>query len=244
MGRKITELQKASLINDSDLLLLEQADGTKAIAANILKNSLKGAKGDTGAQGPQGQIGPQGPKGNTGDVGPQGPKGDKGDTGAQGAVGPKGDKGDPGATGAKGDQGERGPIGPQGPVGPAGSSSVHKYVPSGIDDNSVWITASAVGVTGTKVGGAVTLNPPDGVQIFSVQVKYNTEESNGDCSVKHNMVKSYDDIIVPQVQGIIDNEGARSIRPGISASFNTAPDQIDFLGIATGQPNIVNIRLL
>lgn len=178
-----------------------------------------------GEQGPQGEVGPQGP------IGPEGPQG------------PKGDKGDTGATGAKGDKGDKGDVGPQGPAG-SSSSAVKRYVPAGIENEEVYITASAEGVTGTKEAGVVVLTPPEGVQIFSVQVSLTADETNGTCSVKHGMCKTYTDIIIPQVQGIINMDGNRGIRAGVSASFNTAPDQVDFNGLAQGQPCIVNLRLL
>lgn len=207
----------------------------------------KGDKGDPGAKGEQGAIGPQGPKGETGERGPAGPagaKGDAGEAGPRGEQGPKGEQGVPGAKGDRGETGPAGPIGPQGPKGPAGDCAVKRYTPTGIDDNLVIITASAEGVTGTKDAGVITLTPPPGVQIFSVQVSYTGEETSGTCSVKHGMGTSYADMVVPQVQGIINNEGNRAIRAGVSASFNTAYDQVDFNGLAQGQPCIVNLRLV
>lgn len=206
-----------------------------------------------GEQGPQGPVGPQGERG---PIGPQGPKGAKGDTGAAGAIGPQGPKGEAGIQGPKGDRGdvgpagpagprgETGPAGPKGPAGPAGDCAVKRYVPTGIDKNAVYITASAEGVTGTKEAGVVVLTPPPGVQIFSVQVSLTAEDTSGTCSVKHGMGTSYTDMIVPQVQGIINNEGNKAIRAGVSASFNTAYDQVDFNGLAQGQPCIVNLRLV
>lgn len=200
-----------------------------------------------GEQGPQGPVGPQGERG---PIGPQGPKGDKGETGAIGPAGPegakgaKGDKGDVGPAGPAGPRGEAGPAGPKGPAGPAGDCAVKRYVPTGIEKNAVYITASAEGVTGTKEAGVVVLTPPPGVQIFSVQVSLTAEDTSGTCSVKHGMGTSYTDMVVPQVQGIINNEGNRAIRAGVSASFNTAYDQVDFNGLAQGQPCIVNLRLV
>lgn len=179
-----------------------------------------------GEQGPKGDPGPQGPIGPVGPAGPKGDKGDKGDTGAPGA---KGDKGDTGI---------------QGPVGPAGSSAVKRYVPTGIENEEVYITASAEGVTGTKEAGVVVLHPPEGVQIFSVQLSYTGDETNGTCSVKHGMCKTYTDVIVPHIQCIINMDGNRGVRAGASFSLNTAPDQVDFNGLAQGQPCIVNLRLL
>lgn len=203
-----------------------------------------------GLGGEQGPAGPVGPQGERGPIGPQGPKGDKGETGAIGPVGPvgpagaKGAKGDTGETGPAGPRGETGPAGPKGPVGPAGDCAVKRYVPTGIEKNAVYITASAEGVTGTKEAGVVVLTPPPGVQIFSVQVSLTAEDTSGTCSVKHGMGTSYTDMVVPQVQGIINNEGNRAIRAGVSASFNTAYDQVDFNGLAQGQPCIVNLRLV
>lgn len=229
-GKTTITAENLNAIQDSVIKL--ETEGT---GGAVGPQGPKGEKGDTGAQGERGPIGPAGPKGDKGDVGPAGPagaKGDKGETGAQGATGPKG------ATG------EAGPQGPAGPKGPAGDCAVKRYTPTGIDENLVIVTASAEGITGTKEAGVITLTPPPGVQIFSVQVSYTGEDTNGTCSVKHGMGTSYANMVVPQVQGIINNEGNRAIRQGISASFNTAYDQVDFNGLAQGQPCIVNLRLV
>lgn len=93
MGKKITELEKANMIYDSDMFLIEQTSGTKSINGKLIRTLLKGDKGDTGAQGIQGIQG------------------------LPGANGQKGEKGDPGLPGAKGDKGDVGPVGPQGPQG-------------------------------------------------------------------------------------------------------------------------------
>lgn len=202
----------------------------------------QGPQGEPGPQGPTGPIGPAGPKGDKGDTGATGAKGDKGD---QGNIGPQGPKGDVGPAGPKGDKGDTGATGPQGPAGPAGGSgSVMRYVPAGIENETVYITASAAGVTGTKEAGVVVLNAPEGVQIFSVQVSYTGDETNGTCSVKHGMCKTYTDVIVPHIQCIINMDGNRGVRAGASFSLNTAPDQVDFNGLAQGQPCLVNLRLL
>lgn len=220
------------------------AENLNAIQDELIR---VGTEGTPGAQGPVGPVGPQGPKGDKGekgdkgDTGLTGPQGPKGETGATGSQGPKGDVG---ATGPKGDKGEKGDPGIQGPAGPAGSLNVKKYVPTGINDNSVWITASAEGVTGTKTAGVIVLNPAEGVQIFSVQAKFSMEDTNAACSIKHGMCKTYDDIIIPQIQGIVDTEGNRGVKPAIGFTLNTAPDQIDLTGLAQGQPCIVNLRLL
>ena len=205
---------------------------------------VAGPRGEAGPKGEQGAVGPAGPVGPQGEQGVAGPKGPKGDPGEQGPQGPQGDRGEVGPAGAKGETGERGPAGPQGPAGAAGSTAVYRYVPTGIEDESVIITASVQGITGTKKAGAIVINTPEEAQVFSVQVRYSVEDSQTPCSIKHNMAKTYNELIVPQVQGIIDNEGARSIRAGISASFNTAPDQIDFIGVASGQPCVINVRLI
>ena len=99
MGKKITELQKASSIGDNDLFVLEQADGTKAIAAKLVTANLRGPQGEQGPVGPRGQQGPQGAQGETG---AQGPAGERGEVGPQGPQGDKGDAGDKGATGNPG----------------------------------------------------------------------------------------------------------------------------------------------
>lgn len=194
--------------------------------------------------GGEGGPGLPGPKGDKGDPGEPGPKGDKGDPGAKGAKGAKGDQGvqgPVGPAGAKGDKGDRGPVGP-----PGSGGGVFRYTPEGITPNKVIITASAEGVTGTHDSGRTVLNPPEGVLIYSVQVWYTPEETSVErgCSIKHGMGTSYEDMVVPQVQGIIFQDGNKAIRPGVSASFNTAYDQIDFNGLAMGQECKVNVRLI
>ena len=113
MGKKITELQKTTVVNDNDLFLLEQADGTKSISAKLFTANLKGEKGDIGPVGPRGLQGPQGPQGERGEQGLVGPKGDKGE---QGEVGPQG------LQGPAGPQGVEGAVGPQGPKGDKGDT--------------------------------------------------------------------------------------------------------------------------
>ena len=113
MGKKITELQKTTVVNDNDLFLLEQADGTKSISAKLFTANLKGEKGDIGPVGPRGLQGPQGPQGERGEQGLVGPKGDKGE---QGEVGPQG------LQGPAGPQGVPGNVGPQGPKGDKGDT--------------------------------------------------------------------------------------------------------------------------
>ena len=113
MGKKITELQRTTVVNDNDLFLLEQADGTKSISAKLFTANLKGEKGDIGPVGPRGLQGPQGPQGERGEQGLVGPKGDKGD---QGEVGPQG------LQGPVGPQGVEGAVGPQGPKGDKGDT--------------------------------------------------------------------------------------------------------------------------
>lgn len=114
MGKKITELQKTTVVNDNDLFLLEQADGTKSISAKLFTANLKGEKGDIGPVGPRGLQGPQGPQGERGEqglIGPKGDKGDQGEVGPQGLQGPAGPQGVPGAVGPQGPKGDKGDTG-------------------------------------------------------------------------------------------------------------------------------------
>lgn len=195
-------------------------------------------------RGPQGVAGPKGDKGDKGETGAIGPVGPKGEAGLTGPAGAKGPKGDTGAQGLQGPAGPAGPRGERGPQGPAGLTKVYRYVPSGISDESVYITANAEGITGSKTGSAITLVPGDN-QIFSIQIRYTSEETNASCSVKHGMAKGYNgSFIVPHIQAITDQEGTRAFKTGVSATFNTAADQIDFTGLNSEHPCIVNVRLI
>ena len=129
MGKKITELQKTTVVNDNDLFLLEQADGTKSISAKLFTANLKGEKGDIGPVGPRGLQGPQGPQGERGEqglVGPKGDKGEQGEVGPQGLQGPAGPQGVPGNVGPQGPKGDKGDIGPQGPRGEKGDAFTYE----------------------------------------------------------------------------------------------------------------------
>lgn len=129
MGKKITELQKATAVKDNDLFLLEQADGTKAISAKLFTANLKGEKGDMGPVGPRGLQGPAGSQGPQGEVGQQGPVGPQGEAGPQGIQGPKGEQGLQGLQGPEGPQGPKGDKGDRGEQGPQGEKGADGITP-------------------------------------------------------------------------------------------------------------------
>lgn len=219
-----------NLVNEKGYIEIDPAS-TPAEIARVVNANMEIIKGNGGG----GIPGLPGPKGDKGDKGDPFTYSDFTQEQLHSLKGEKGDKGDPGPKGPKGDPGR-----------PGGSSGVLRYTPSGIDENKVIITASAEGVTGTHELGRTVLNPPEGVLIYSVQVSYTGDETSVEkgCSIKHGMSTSYNNIVIPQVQGIVNLEGARAIRAGISATFNTSHDQIDFHGLAMGQPCIVNVRLV
>lgn len=115
-AKKITELNTATSISNTDLLIVEQVgvntSATKKVTANTLASyvagqvgAVSGTKGEKGEPGVAGTSvkGDKGDPGTIGDTGLTGAKGDKGDAGTNGNDGAKGE---PGVTGDKGDKGE------------------------------------------------------------------------------------------------------------------------------------------
>ena len=76
---KITDLPKASSMEDSGLFVVYQNGKTQSVEGRSIKAQLKGDPGPQGEQGPVGETGPAGPQGEPGETGPQGPAGKDGE---------------------------------------------------------------------------------------------------------------------------------------------------------------------
>ena len=229
--------------------------------------ALTGPKGDKGDQGPQGL---QGEKGETGEQGPQGlqgPKGDQGEKGMTGAQGPKGADGRDielqksathiqwkyvteasnawrdlvalaDITGPAGDGGIDGVI-------PVADKHLRRYQLPGLGADG-WVVADGDGVDATKEGTLTTVTCPEGVQIFSLQVRYSGPEigTGGKCQIKHGMGTSYDDFVLPHIQVMNDVNNSRAMKTTVGANFNVAPDQIEITGMTSSQSAWVSLKLI
>ena len=236
----------------------------------------KGDKGEQGPIGPAGPTGAQGEQGIQGPIGPeglQGPQGIQGERGEQGPIGPQGLQGERGQNGQDGREIElqkssthiqwkyntedtsawKNLIALSEITGPAGSStstpavdkSIRRYQLPSLGTNG-WVIADGDGVDATKSGTLCTVNCPEGVQIFALQIRFLGDEigTGGKCQIKHGMGKSYDDFVLPHVQVMNDVAKSRALRTTVGANFNVTHDQLEITGMAANLASWVNLRLI
>lgn len=227
--------------------------------------ALKGPKGDKGEQGLQGLQGEKGATGEQGPEGPMGPKGDQGERGLTGAQGPKGADGrdielqkstthiqwkytteDVGAWRdlvALADI--TGPAGGIEGVIPVADKHLRRYQLPGLGADG-WVVADGDGVDATKEGTLATVTCPEGVQIFSLQVRYSGPEigTGGKCQIKHGMGTSYDDFVLPHIQVMNDVNNSRAMKTTVGANFNVSHDQIEITGMTSSQAAWVSLKLI
>lgn len=143
-----------------------------------------------------------------------------------------------------------------GPAGQGGSSNTPNTTP--VVDKSIrryqlpslgkdgWVVADGDGVDATKQGTLTTVSCPEGVQIFSLQIRYSGSEiaSGGKCQIKHGMGTSYDDFVLPHIQVVNDINGNRAMKTTVGANFNVTYDQIEITGMQTNTNAWVNLRLI
>lgn len=225
---------------------------------------LKGPKGD------QGDIGPMGPQGQTGPAGPIGPAGEQGPAGQTGPQGLQGERGQNGQDGreielqkssthiqwkynTEDTSAWKDLVALSEITGPAGSStsapavdkSIRRYQLPSLGTNG-WVIADGDGVDATKSGTLCTVNCPEGVQIFALQIRFLGDEigTGGKCQIKHGMGKSYDDFVLPHVQVMNDVAKSRALRTTVGANFNVTHDQLEITGMAANLASWVNLRLI
>ena len=236
----------------------------------------KGEQGPIGPAGPAGAQGEQGPKGDTGLQGIQGIQGERGEQGPIGPQGLQGEKGQDGQNGENGQDGReielqkssthiqwkyntedtsawKNLVALSEITGPAGSStsapavdkSIRRYQLPSLGTNG-WVIADGDGVDATKSGTLCTVNCPEGVQIFALQIRFLGDEigTGGKCQIKHGMGKSYDDFVLPHVQVMNDVAKSRALRTTVGANFNVTHDQLEITGMAANLASWVNLRLI
>ena len=196
-------------------------------------------------------------------------------SGVQGIQGPKGDKGDKGQDGkeielqkssthiqwkytTEDTSAWRNLIAISEITGPAGQGGSSNPTPAPVVDKSIrryqlpslgkdgWVVADGDGVDATKQGTLTTVSCPEGVQIFSLQIRYSGSEiaSGGKCQIKHGMGTSYDDFVLPHIQVVNDINGNRAMKTTVGANFNVTYDQIEITGMQTNTNAWVNLRLI
>ena len=221
----------------------------------------KGDQGDVGPMGPQGQTGPTGPAGEQGPIGPQGLQGEKGQDGQNGENGQDGREIELQKSSThiqwkyntEDTSAWKNLVALSEITGPAGSStsapavdkSIRRYQLPSLGTNG-WVIADGDGVDATKSGTLCTVNCPEGVQIFALQIRFLGDEigTGGKCQIKHGMGKSYDDFVLPHVQVMNDVAKSRALRTTVGANFNVTHDQIEITGMSTNQNAWVNLRLI
>ena len=143
-------------------------------------------------------------------------------------------------------------------TGPAGQGGSSNPTPTPVVDKSIrryqlpslgkdgWVVADGDGVDATKQGTLTTVSCPEGVQIFSLQIRYSGSEiaSGGKCQIKHGMGTSYDDFVLPHIQVVNDINGNRAMKTTVGANFNVTYDQIEITGMQTNTNAWVNLRLI
>lgn len=240
------------------------------------ERGLQGEVGPMGPAGPKGQDGAKGDKGEKGDsftyedftpeqlatlVGPQGPAGERGPQGENGTNGSNGkeielQKSSTHVQWRYKDETWTNLIalseitGPQGPAGVgggsgSGGSTITRYVPTG-GDGYAFVVADGPGCSITKEGTLATLTVPEGVQVFSLQVRFLGAEigTGAKCQIKHGMGTSWDDFVLPHVQVVNDINGNRAMKTTVGSNFNVSPDQIEITGMQTNTQAWVNLRLI
>ena len=120
-----------------------------------------------------------------------------------------------------------------------------RYVPAG-GEGRAFVVADGEGVSITIDGVDATLSVPDGVQVSSVQIKFNGVDvgGTGKCRIKHNMCKDLDDFLLPHIQCVNFIEGNMAMKTTVGANFNVGPDTIEITGMQQNVDSVVNLRLI